>query len=111
MKNRVVKNFLVFVGFWLLITVGMNFFQHRALLTNFPWEVLLLFLLSLIPLVSQLSRKVYISIDFAVFFVFMILTGGYYNWTSLIVFALMSAFMTVITLFISNQFQKGQRSK
>lgn len=110
MKNRVIKNFLVFVGFWLLITIGMNFFNHRALLTNFPWEVLLIFLLALIPLVSALSRRIYILIDFVVFFIFMMITGGYYNWTSLIVFAIMSAFMTVITIFISNQFKKGSKA-
>lgn len=110
MKNRVIKNFLIFVGFWLLFTVGLNFFHHRALLTNFPWEVLLIFLLSLIPLVSKISRgKIYL-VDFVVFFVYMLIHGGYYNWTSLIVFAVMAAFLSVVTAFISNQFLKGQKS-
>lgn len=110
MKNRVIKNFLMFIGFWLLFTIGMNFFKHRALLANFPWEVLLIFLLSLIPLVSKISRGKMYLVNFVIFFVYMLINGGYYNWTSLIIFAMMAGFLSVVTAFISNQFLKGKKS-
>lgn len=111
MKNRVVRNFIMFMFFWFVITLGLNIFNKRPLFTNFPWEVLLLFLLALIPLVSNLKRRVIFGIDFVVFFIFMMITGGYYNWTSLIVFAAMSVFMTVITFFIGYEFKRGEKTK
>jgi hypothetical protein len=96
---------------WSLIVVGQNFFSHHALLTNYPWEVLLIFLLSMILVTTNLSKRVVIGIYFVVFFIFMLLTGGYYNWTSLIIFAGMAVFMTAITYFIGTQFLKGENSK
>lgn len=88
-----------------------NFFRHQALLTNYPWEVLLIFSLSLILVTTNLNRRVVMGIYFVVFFIFMLLTGGYYNWTSLIIFAGMAVFMTVITYFIGSQFLKGENFK
>lgn len=111
MKNKVIRNFLIFVIFWLLITLGMNVMNQRPLFQSFPWEVLLIFLLSLIQVVTNYQRKVIWSIYFVIFFIFMLLTGGYYNWTSLIIFALMSVFMSAITYFIGIQFKKGEHIK
>jgi hypothetical protein len=111
MKNKVIRNFLIFVIFWLLITLGMNVFNQRPLFHSFPWEVLLIFLLSLIQIVTNYQRKIIWSIYFVVFFIFMLLTGGYYNWTSLITFVMMSVFMSAITYFIGNQFKKGEHIK
>jgi len=110
-KNRVIRNFLIFVFFWILIIMGQNIFQHKAIFSNFPWEILLIFLLSLILVVTNLSQRAAFGIYFVVFFIFMLLTGGYYNWTSLIIFALMSVFMSVITYFIGIQFRKGEHLK
>lgn len=108
MKNQVIRNFLVFIGFWLLIEVGINLFQNKPILNNFPWEIFLMFLLALIPVTTQIKDKYAISIDFVVFFVYMIITGGYDNLSSLIVLALMAALLTAITMFIARQFKKGQ---
>lgn len=111
MKNRVIRTFTSFMFFWLVITLVLNIINKQPLFLNFPWEVLLLFLLALIPIVSKLKKPVIFSIDFVCFFIYMLITGGYYDWTSLIIFALMSAIMTVITSFISKQFQKGETLK
>ncbi|WP_119327328.1 hypothetical protein [Companilactobacillus musae] len=111
MKNRVIKNFLMFVGFWMLITIGLNIYNQRAIFYNFPWEILLIFFLSLLLVITNLSKKAAIIIDFVVFYIYMLINGGYYNWTSLIIFAGSSAFMTAITYFISVQFKKGEHVK
>lgn len=111
MKNKVIRNFLVFIGFWLVIVIGSNLIHQRGILDNFPWEVLLIFLLSLIQVTTKINRKQVFGIYFVVFFVFMLLTGGYYNWTSLVIFAAVAIFMLVITYFIGSQFKKGENSK
>lgn len=111
MKNRVIRNFLIFLGCWFLIVIGVNITQQQPILTNFPWEILLIFLLSLILVVTELKRKTIWGIYFIVFFIYMLLNGGYYNWTSLITFAFMSFFMSAITYFIGVQFKKGGQVK
>lgn len=67
-----------------------------------------MFLLALIPVTTQIKDKYAISIDFVVFFIYMIITVGYDNLSSLIVLALMAALLTAITIFIARQFKKGQ---
>jgi len=111
MKNKVVRNFLIFIVFWLAIMMGMNTMHKQPLFYNFPWEVLLIFLLALIQIVTDYQRKIVWSIYFVVFFIYMLLVGGYTNWTSLIIFAIMSVFMTAITYYIGNQFKKGEQKK
>ena len=110
MKNRVIKNFVVFLFFWTIIVIGINLFQGRSFWVNLPWEVYLIFLLSLLQLTTNLSKKVISIIDFIFFFLYTMINSsylGYVNWTSLVVFAIMALFFTAITLFIGNQFKKG----
>lgn len=108
MKNKVIRNFLIFIGFWIVFVGINNLIHHRGILTNFPWEVLLIFLLALIQVLTDLSRRAVYGIDIVVYFVFMLITGGYYNWTSLIVFAVMAVFMSAITYFVGTQFRYGE---
>jgi hypothetical protein len=110
MKNRVIKNFVMFLFFWTIIVVGLNLLHGRSFWTNLPWEVYLIFLLSLLQLTTALSKKVISSIDFVIFFVYTVINSsyfGYTNWTSLVIFAIMALFFTAITIFIGNQFKKG----
>ncbi|AKP03419.1 hypothetical protein [Companilactobacillus pabuli] len=110
MKNRVIKNFVVFLFFWTIIVIGINLFQGRNFWINLPWEVYLIFLLSLLQLTTNLSKKVISIIDFIFFFLYTMINSsyfGYVNWTSLVIFAIMALFFTAITLFIGNQFKKG----
>ncbi|GEO47238.1 hypothetical protein [Companilactobacillus kimchii] len=108
MKNKVIRNFLIFIGFWIVFVSITNLIHHRGIFTNFPWEVLLIFLLALIQVLTDLGKKVIYGIDITVYFIFMLLTGGYYNWTSLIIFALMAVFMSAITYFVGTQFRYGE---
>lgn len=108
MKNKVIRNFLIFIGFWIVFVSINNLIHHRGIFTNFPWEVLLIFLLALIQVLTDLGKKVIYGIDITVYFIFMLLTGGYYNWTSLIIFALMAVFMSAITYFVGTQFRYGE---
>ncbi|ATO45877.1 hypothetical protein C5L30_002377 [Companilactobacillus farciminis] len=110
MKNRVIKNFVMFLFFWTIIVVGLNLLHGRSFWTHLPWEVYLIFLLSLLQLTTALSKKVISSIDFVIFFVYTVINSsyfGYTNWTSLVIFAIMALFFTAITIFIGNQFKKG----
>ncbi|TGD25124.1 hypothetical protein EGT49_01325 [Companilactobacillus suantsaicola] len=109
MKNKVIRNFSIFVVFWLVIVFARNLVTGQSLFNNFPWEVLLIFLLALIRIMTNLNKKIIWIIYFVVFFIFMLLTGGYYNWTSLLIFAGMSVFMSWITYFIGGQFLKGKQ--
>jgi len=111
MKNKVIRNFLIFVIFWLMISLGMNLIHQRPLFIGFPWEVLLIFLLALIQVATTYRQQIIWGIYFVVFFIFMLLTGGFYDWSSLFVFAAMAAFMTAITYYIGNQFKKGEHVK
>lgn len=108
MKNKVIRNFLIFIGIWIVITSVINLSQHRGIFSNFPWEILLIFLLALIQVVSELGKRIVYGIYFVVYFIFMLLTGGYYNWTSLIIFGLMAIFMSAITYFVGTQFRYGE---
>jgi len=110
-KNKVLRNFLIFISIWVLIIFGQNIFNHRPILTNFPWDLVLIVLLSLILVVTNLSRKAVFGIYFVIFFIYMLINGGYYNWTSLIVFAFVSVFLSAITYFIGAQFRKGENLK
>ena len=107
MKNKVVRNFAIFVAAWLVFTVVLNVRSHRAILANFPWEVLLMLLLALILVVTNLSKRVIYGIYFVVFFIYMCIRGGYYGLPSLLVFAIMAALMSLVTYFIGTQFRKG----
>ncbi|KRK91224.1 hypothetical protein FC88_GL001334 [Companilactobacillus futsaii JCM 17355] len=100
----------MFLFFWTIIVIGLNLLHGRSFWINLPWEVYLIFLLSLLQLTTDLSKKVIPVIDFVVFFLYMMTNSsyfGYVNWTSLVVFAIMALFFTAITLFIGNQFKKG----
>jgi len=107
MKNKVVRNFAMFVAAWLVFTVVLNVRSNRPILANFPWEVLLMLLLALILVVTNLSKRVIYGIYFVVFFIYMCIRGGYYGFPSLIVFAIMAALMSLVTYFIGTQFRKG----
>lgn len=111
MKNKVIKNFIVFIIFWLLIVLGLNLHNHQPLFYNFPWEILLIFALSLIQVVSNLSKRAIWGIYFVVFYIYMLLVGGYYNWSSLVIFAISAIFMSAVTYFIGSQFKKGDSLK
>ncbi|WP_334352262.1 hypothetical protein [Companilactobacillus sp. HBUAS56257] len=109
MKNKVIRNFLIFVVLWLAIVLIRNLITGQNIFNNFPWEVLIIFPLALIRTMTNLGKKPTWIIYLVVYFIFMLLTSGYYNWTSLIIFAGMSVFMSFITYFIGGQFLKGKQ--
>lgn len=111
MKNKVIRFFLIFLVTWLVITMVLNFFHHRALLVNFPWEVILMFLLALIMVTTNLGKRALYGIYFVVFLLYMILTSSYYNWSSMLVFALMAILLSFVTYYIGTQFRKGENYK
>lgn len=108
MKNKVIRNFLIFIGFWIIFVGINNLIHQRMIFSDFPWEVLLIFLLALIQVLTDLGKRTTYGIYFVVYFIFMLLTGGYYNWTSLIIFVLMAVFMSIITHFVGTQFKYGE---
>lgn len=70
-----------------------------------------MFLLALIPVKTQVSRRTIIGIDFVVFYIYLLITSGVSSLFSLIVYALMSIFLTFLTNFIASQFKKGEQVK
>lgn len=111
MKNKVVRFFSMFLVTWLVLTMILNYFHHRALLVNFPWEVILMFLLALIMVTTNLGKRAIYGIYFVVFLAYMMTTANFYNWSSLIIFALMAIMLSLVTYYIGIQFRKGESSK
>jgi len=108
MKNKVIRNFLMFITIWMLIIIGLNLSNHRAVFANFPWGIILMFLLALILVVTNISKLMAFIIDFVVFFIYMLMFGGYYNVMSLIIFAGSAIAMSLVTFFVGAQFKKGE---
>ena len=60
---------------------------------------------------TKLSKKVIYGIYFVIFFIYMCIAGGYYNWTSLLIFAAVAVLLSLVTYFIGTQFKKGDDFK